>query len=144
MQNRRFRPEVTGVPRKAGERRQAERYRPVDDRVWLGWGQAEAFKTSPALLLDVSLRGALVVADEVPKEGTPAWICLQSGTESEWVKGRVLGVMRTWRGPHKVRLVFEGSCPYSFFKAAVYGPDAELPPPAQDDPPKTLHGLDWW
>lgn len=141
----RHRPDVRRVPHDHSRRR-STRYQPVDDRLWLGWTQGDQFRTSLALLLDVSLTGALLVADEVPKESTPAWICLQSAGQTDWVKGRVLGVIRTWLGPHKVRLVFEGTCPYAFFKAAVYGPDAEIPrgPGDDDDTPKTRHGLDWW
>ena len=120
MAGRKLRPETNDIPSFRNERRESPRYRAVEEEAWLGRQVGDAFQTCRALILNVSLRGALIVADEVP-ETAKVWICLNGSAPTEWVEARVVGVVRSRRGPHRLRLAFETNCPYEFFKTAVYG-----------------------
>lgn len=124
------------------DRRSSPRYNVVEDAAWLGWRDETEFQTRHALILDVSLRGASITADEVP-ETERVWICLDGPTPTDWIEARVVGVVRTRMGPHKLRLAFENQCPYAFFKAAVYGFEA-LNLRALPETEKHRYGTEWW
>ena len=124
--------------------RVSPRYKAIEDAAWLGWSVKSEFQTCHALILDVSLRGALIAADELPN-AERVWICLDGPTPTDWIEARVVNVVRTSLGPHKVGLSFETNCPYAFFKAAVYGFESlNLRTITEPEPEKHLYGPDWW
>jgi len=106
------------------ERRGACRYRAVEDGAWIGWWNDGTFRTRPARLLNVSLQGSLILADEPPDRGQPVWLNLRSPGSAEWVESSLVNAHRMRRGQFEARLAFFEACPYGFFKTAVYGRDA--------------------
>ena len=144
MPGRKTRPDLDIVPSYDDERRVSPRYKVVEDEAWLGYLVGEEFQTCQALILDVSLRGAMITADTVPKT-EKVWLSLNGPSQTDWIEAKVVAVARTWRGPHKLRLAFETNCPYAFFKAAVYGFESTTSrPDAADEPEKQLYGNEWW
>jgi hypothetical protein len=78
--------------------------------------------SSGARLLDISQTGALVLSEAVPPANQRVWLRLKSPQVTDWVevvlKGESPEPQETHR--HRVRLAFRETCPYDFFKAAVY------------------------
>ncbi len=106
------------------ERRGACRYQAVEEGAWLGWWRGGTFRARPARLVDVSLQGSLILADDLPERDQPVWVHLRTPESVEWVASSLVQAHRTKRGPYEARLVFQETCPYDFFKTAVYGRDA--------------------
>jgi hypothetical protein len=112
-----------GTPtRPAQERRASPRLEPGERRVWLGsWADAENFGVVGAVLLDISRGGVAVATDEALDPGKPVWIRLEAPGAPDCVAARVVGVSRSARGPHVVRLAFQAPCPGRFFRQAMQG-----------------------
>jgi hypothetical protein len=106
------------------DRRRACRY-PIDDSpVFLGWWEGDRFRSTTALLIDLSMHGASVVAQEAPKDG-PVWLCPCHSSPSAWAEGTTVAVGRDKKRSlfrkrwHRLRLEFSGPCSYELFKSGT-------------------------
>jgi hypothetical protein len=132
-------------PSDAAERRSVCRYSVVLDSSWLGWWVGEAFQSTPAKIIDISLRGALLNVDTFPPKDKPGWFCAPGVTnQEEWIEVKLVGSRKRLFGPREVRVAFRKLFPYEIFKTVVYGPDAF---PNLDAPawlPENAAERDWW
>jgi pSer/pThr/pTyr-binding forkhead associated (FHA) protein len=71
-------------------------------------------------LLDISQTGMLVLSPTVPPADQRVWLRLESPQPTDWVEVVVKGTSPEGHGAHRVRLAFRESCPYDFFKVALY------------------------
>lgn len=110
-------------PRIARERRASCRYPADERRALLGWWDGPTYRTTTALLLDISLGGAALSVDELPAVESVVWTCLQDPEPTTWGEAVVVGRKSTRRGPHLIRLTFQVGCPYDLFRAAIRGLD---------------------
>jgi hypothetical protein len=101
----------------------------AESRAWLGWWDNEQFQSTPAEVLDLSLRGCRMTVDRFPETKASVWFCpLGTGTgasatatSSDWIEARLIESRKRLFGPRVVRIVFRRSFPYEIFKAVVYG-----------------------
>jgi hypothetical protein len=77
-------------------------------------------RKSIAQLLDISQTGMLILSDAAPPDGQRLWLRLESPQVTDWVEVVVKGASPETDGVHRVRLAFQETCPYDFFKAALY------------------------
>jgi hypothetical protein len=108
----------------SGERRRFPRYLAARVSTRLSWWDDEGPRISPALLLDISRGGALVVAEATPPERHPAWVRLAGGAPGCWIEATVVQVEATPQGALMVRLAFREPCPDQLFQAAADRPPA--------------------
>ena len=102
------------------ERRELDRYAPIEDRVWIGWWDGRSFHRTAAQLLDISRRGAAVACDEVLEAGSEAWFCIVGSRLSGGARVRVVGrVPLDDRGRSRVRFRFQPHCPEDIFRVAL-------------------------
>lgn len=106
------------------DRRRACRYPIADAPVFLGWWDGEEFKTTTALLLDLSMGGASVLAREATGVGL-VWLCPYHSAPSNWAEATAVAVERQRssnpfrRRWFTVRLEFAGPCSYELFKSGT-------------------------
>jgi hypothetical protein len=101
----------------------------VEPHAWLGWWENERFQTTPAGILDLSLRGCQMTVDQSPATKTLVWFCPSgtgtgasaTATSSDWIEAKLIDSHKRLFGPRIVRIVFRRSFPYDVFKAIVYG-----------------------
>jgi hypothetical protein len=105
------------------DRRCAYRYEAVATKAWLGWWEAEHFRSTNAHLVDISLRGCMMTVDQLPPPDQPVWFCPPGTCPSEWIEARLIESKRRLFGPRVVRIAFLKPFPYETFKHLVYGPD---------------------
>ncbi len=113
--------EVDAVKALNDDRRKEPRYRPTTEDANLGWWEGSQYETVSAHLDDISSGGAALILNGANWHGGDVWVCLSGGVCSEWVRGQVVGVSTREDGDQRVRLVFPETCPFEFFKAAVWG-----------------------
>jgi hypothetical protein len=115
------------------DRRAASRYATNRLPAFLGWYEDEAFRTTSAKLIDVSLLGIKVEVDDSPPREGMVWLCLSGQKPSQWIEVGVVestshrGLFRTRR---QARLQFLESCPYDVFKGAIEDFSREVRHPA--------------
>jgi hypothetical protein len=127
------------------ERRGVCRYSVVQDSAWLGWWEGQAYQTTTAKIVDISLRGAQLTVEAFPPKDQPIWFCPPGMSPTdEWIEVKLIGTRKRIFGPREVRISFRKVFPYEIFKAVVYGPDAFrniAPPPWV---PEEAEERDWW
>jgi hypothetical protein len=107
-------------------RRQAPRYSPTRDlELCLGWKEGEEYHYSSAKLANISVAGALVLPTALPPVGQPFWLRIDDPRCQEWIEATIVEAKDSLLGQKTLRLAFRESCPYSFFKAAVSGFNAQ-------------------
>jgi hypothetical protein len=128
------------------ERRSVCRYSVVQDNAWLGWWEGQAFQSTAAKIIDISLRGALFNVDAFPPKGQPVWLCPPGlASTEEWIEVKVVGEKKRLFGPREVRVAFRKVFPYDIFKAVVYGPDSmKASEPQATWTPVESEERDWW
>jgi len=127
-----------GAPRADHDRRSSCRYAVIQDGAWLGWWKGQAFQSTAAKIIDISLRGAMLTVDGLPPKETPLYFRPPGvSPEEDWIEVRPVGSRKRFLGPREVRIIFRHVFPYESFKAVVYGPDA-----LQEFPPPVWHPLD--
>ena len=57
------------------DRRGVCRYSVVQDNAWLGWWEGQAYQTTTAKIIDISLRGASLTVETFPPSEQPVWFC---------------------------------------------------------------------
>lgn len=143
--SRRTKPLSALPPAGAKERRSVCRYSVVLDSAWLGWWEGQAFQNTPAKIIDISLRGALVVVDSFPPKDQPVWFCPPGvSSQDEWIEVKLVDAKKRLFGPREVRIAFRKVFPYEIFKNVVYGPDAFVSPEPPVWLPETSEERDWW
>lgn len=103
------------------ERRSEPRHHQFECLAWLGWKTWRGFRSSDAVLIDISRGGARIFVDGPPPSGRPVWVFLETPERNTIVKARVLDLQTTRQGQCEVRVEFSEPCPYVFFEAAVCG-----------------------
>jgi hypothetical protein len=137
--------QTPSAPSGTSDRRSVCRYSVVLDNAWLGWWEAQAFQSTPAKIIDISLRGAKLNVESFPPKDQPVWFCPPGVTsQDEWVEVKIVDVRKRLFRPREVRIAFRKVFPYEIFKTVVYGPDAFLSvePPAWL--PEDADERDWW
>ena len=127
------------------ERRSVCRYSVVQENAWLGWWEGQAYQSTVAKIVDISLRGALLTVDSFPPKDQPIWFCPPGlSSNDEWIEVKMIGTKKKLFGPREVRIAFRKVFPYEVFKAVVYGPDSfqEVVPPTWL--PEDADERDWW
>jgi hypothetical protein len=110
------------------ERRRAPRHDANESQVWLGWKRgADGFRSSSALIINLSRGGAFVFLDDRPPKDEPVWISMGTPAPAGSVEARVVAIKVMRQGQCAVRLEFREPCPYGFFEAAVCGMSASDP-----------------
>lgn len=111
--------------RRAEERRLSYRYPALDPTITVGWWSGEKFHTCPGMVLNISLGGAAVQADQWPEAAET--IVLKNGEAADpgsWVDVDLLNGgsrRRVRRGKFLLHLKFPKSCPYDFFTRVTAG-----------------------
>jgi hypothetical protein len=62
----------------------------------------------------------LVISTAVPPADQRVWLRLESPRSTDWVEVVMKGSSPEVHGAHRIRLAFRESCPYDFFKLALY------------------------
>jgi hypothetical protein len=106
------------------DRRRTCRYSVVQTQAWLGWWEGQAFRSTTAHLVDISLRGCMMTVNQLPPEDQTVWFCPPGTAPSEWIEAKLIEAKRRLLGPRVVRIAFRNPFPYDTFKNVVYGPDA--------------------
>ncbi len=124
-------------PAQQDDRRGALRYSTICHRLLLGWWEGDEYRTTDALLKDLSLTGASLLAETLPPLETAVWICLQESPQFGWIEMTVVDAEVVRRGMHVLRVTFPASCPFDFFKAAIanFGTERPVPPRPKTDRP---------
>jgi hypothetical protein len=108
----------------AHDRRRACRYPIADAPVFVGWWEGEEFRSSTALLIDLSMQGASVLSKEAPGVG-PVWLCPCHAAPTNWAEARAVAVERAGAATpfrkrwSRVRLEFAAPCSYELFKSGT-------------------------
>ncbi|GAC1467876.1 MAG: hypothetical protein NVSMB9_09960 [Isosphaeraceae bacterium] len=137
----------TGAPLGGGgaERRHVCRYSVVQDEAWLGWWEGQVFQSTPARIIDISLRGAMLTVETFPPKNLPLWFCPPGvSDQDEWIEAQLVQMKKKIFGPREVRLSFRKIFPYEIFKAVVYGPDVYRPSDLPTYVPEESEERDWW
>jgi hypothetical protein len=138
-------PSYSAPPAGTRERRSVCRYSVVQEDAWLGWWEGQEFQSTPAKIVDISLRGARLTVDTFPPKDQAVWFCPPGvQTTEEWVEVKVIAMKKKLFGPREVRLAFRKVLPYEHFKAIVYGPDAVKDATEPACVPEEAQERDWW
>lgn len=105
------------------DRRITQRYSVERGEVKLGWHESHQHRFASAVILDLSHKGARILADARPPMDGSAWLRPHEDSASEWSEVLVLEARRLRTGHFLVRLKFLAHCPYDIFKQAVIGND---------------------
>jgi hypothetical protein len=117
----------------------------VLDNAWLGWWEGQAFQSTAAKVVDISLRGALLNVDAFPPREQPVYFCPPGvSSQEEWIEVKVIDSKKRLFGPREVRIVFRKVFPYEIFKNMVYGPDSLPKVETQAWLPEDADERDWW
>jgi len=127
------------------DRRTVCRYSVVQATAWLGWWEGQAFQSTAAKIIDISLRGAKLTVDAFPPDDRSTWFCPPGVTsQDEWIEAKLVGTRKKLFGPREVRLAFRKVFPYEVFKAVVYGPDACKTAETAVWVAESAEERDWW
>jgi hypothetical protein len=127
------------------DRRSVCRYSVIQENAWLGWWEGEAYQSTAARIIDISLRGALLTVETFPPKDRPLWFCPPGITEEdEWIEVKMVGTKKKLFGPREVRVAFRKVFPYEIFKAVVYGADNFQGAPTPNWLPEDAADRDWW
>lgn len=129
------------------ERRTVCRYSVVLSDSWLGWWEGQDFRTTPAKIVDISLRGAFLTVDTFPpKQLQSVWFCPPGvANQEEWVEAKTISFKKRLFGAREVRVSFRKVFPYDQFKTVVYGPGSFHPTPkAAEWVSNESEDRDWW
>ena len=127
------------------ERRSVCRYSVVQGNAWLGWWEGQAYQSTAAKIIDISLRGALLTVVAFPPKDRAIFFCPPGvAAHDEWIEVKVIASRKKLFGAREVRVAFRKIFPYEIFKAVVYGPDSfkTVEPPVWV--PLEADERDWW
>ncbi len=103
------------------ERRLHERRDVVHNQAWIGWRSVSIWHEVPALLLNLSAGGLLLVSRGAPLNREKIWTCLDGKHRTDWVQGVVAAQRTLPSGDRELRVKFVELCPYAFYDIAIYG-----------------------
>jgi hypothetical protein len=104
------------------DRRQSCRYQGSENRIFLGWWEGPEFRTTTAVMKDVSVGGALILVDTPTPQDKLVWISLYKVPPTEWIEASVVEASRLARGGlfrrglSELRVKFLEPCRYDYFK----------------------------
>lgn len=104
---------------KGRDRRGAPRYTVAEHVAWVGWWDGPKYRTVPAKIEDICQTGALILVAELPPEGHPVWVRIESPMTIDWSELVVVGMLSPWNGVKALRVAFATNCPYDMFKMAL-------------------------
>jgi len=113
------------------DRRGAPRYPVVANEIVLAWHEDSGHRQVPGELLNLSQAGALLRVQGLPTSPQRAWIRLVKPAETNWSECQLIatkpGLLSRFqgRGSCLVRLRFQETCPYDFFKLSTHGSTLE-------------------
>jgi hypothetical protein len=114
-----------GVPvSSVDDRRSVCRYAAVQTQAWLGWWEGPDFRSTTAQVVDISLRGCMMIVEQLPPADQSVWFCPPGTTPSEWIEAKLIEATRCLLGPRTVRIAFYAPFAYETFKNVVYGPES--------------------
>ena len=132
-------------PSGTSERRSVCRYSVVQEDSWIGWWEGQAYQSTAAKIVDISLRGAMLTVDTFPPKDQPIWFCPPGvSATDEWIEVKLIASKKKLFGPREVRIAFRKAFPYEIFKAVVYGPDTFKSVEAPAWVPMDADERDWW
>jgi len=105
------------------ERRSVARYEPKQGTIFIGWTGPSGFASTRAEILNISLGGAAISVAGFPSGLRSASIRLigNDNGHPEWVSVIVLEIRDILDGEQqRIRMKFDGFCPYEFFKAILF------------------------
>ena len=138
-------PKVHLPPSGSSDRRRVCRYPVVLDEAWLGWWQGQAYESTPARIIDLSLHGARLTVDRFPPSGQRVWFCPPGVLAREdWIEVKLVGMKKQLFGGRGVRVAFLKHFPYEIFKKLVYGPDVYVPVEPPVWLPEESAERNWW
>ncbi len=105
------------------DRRLSCRYPVLCPDAALGWWSESAFLDVPARLVDLSLKGCMLVLTQnfARVEGQPVWLCPLELPTAVWTEGVVLSVRKPLVQLWQIRIAFLAEFPYDLFKELVFG-----------------------
>ena len=135
---------VARPPNGIQERRTVCRYAVVQSNGWLGWWVGQEFLSTPAEILDISLRGAMLIVESFPT-GLVLWFCPPGmPADDEWMEVKLIATKKRLFGPREVRIAFRKVFPYEVFKALVYGQEPSQIPETNTWLSQEPESRDWW
>ncbi len=102
------------------DRRAALRYIPSENRCQLGWWQGTVFREIAGEIQDLSMSGIQIAVQGIVPEQATIYIRFDKPTATDWCEMRVIDLSANSEGGILLRMQFEGSCPYEFFKLGVF------------------------
>jgi hypothetical protein len=132
-------------PPGVAERRSVCRYAVVQDCAWVGWWEGQEFRSTGAKIVDISLRGALLIVENFPPKDKPVFFCPPgAAANEEWMEVKLIAAKKRLFGPREIRIAFRKVFPYEVFKAVVYGPDSLSSVDTPAWVPAENEERDWW
>jgi hypothetical protein len=121
------------------ERRSLARYEPKQGAIFIGWTGPSGFVSTRAEIVNISLGGAAISVTGFPSGLCSALIRLIADDQGhrDWVSGSVLEVRTILGGQQRIRMRFDGFCPYDFFKAILFTTEASDETTQADRRPET-------
>jgi hypothetical protein len=127
------------------ERRSVCRYSVVQDSSWIGWWDGPEFRSTASKIVDISLRGALLIVETFPPKDKSVFFCPPgAAANEEWMEVKLVASKKRLFGPREIRVAFRKVFPYEIFKAVVYGPDASTSVETPTWVPVENEERDWW
>jgi hypothetical protein len=106
------------------DRRGAPRYAARGTPAVIGWAEGDQHRTTPAILVDMSMGGLSAWVETFPPPGAAVWFRLDGESPSPWLKVSVVATGTSGRlvaTRRHIRLRFLEPCTYDLFKRAVDG-----------------------
>jgi len=108
--------------RRSKDQRASPRYSPSGNpTVSLSWQEGEETRSTRAVIVNLSMTGALLKVETFPKVNEPVKIRMEEPVQTEWLEATVLKVERSWFRRKTARIMFRDNCSYELFTAAVNG-----------------------
>jgi hypothetical protein len=103
----------------------------VNDQTYVQLMEWKGMPITKGRLLNVSMGGALILAERVGESYRPLWIRLERAPETGWIAADVARFDR----PQEVAIEFHCPCPLEFFLAATFRADPQRPSDSEKETP---------
>lgn len=99
------------------ERRESARFPTVASRLKVEWWDGDTSQLTSARLINISRDGVLLDIEQPPPVRQAVWLKMEDPASTDWIGASVV----RHDGPHGVGLLFQESCPYDLYQAAILG-----------------------
>ena len=113
----------------AVENRAAPRESTVNDRTFVRVMEWDGVPIARGRLLNVSIRGALILVERTGEPHRPLWICLERAPETGWIAADVA----RFDGDQQLAVRFRSPAPLDFFLAATLTGDPRRSAGSEED-----------